>query len=61
MLDVVFREDDSRIQRDHHNLTILRHIALNLLRQEASSKHGVKARRKRAAWDHDDLLKVLEI
>lgn len=27
----------------------------------AASKRGVKARRKRAGWDHDYLLKVLEI
>ena len=31
----------------------------NLLKQEASSKSGIKNRRLRAGWDNDDLLAVL--
>jgi len=36
VLDIAFREDDSRVRTGHadHNLAVLRHIALNLLRQE---------------------------
>lgn len=61
ILDVAFDEDRSRVRTDHapHNLAIIRHIALNLLKQETTSKGGVKARRKRAGWDEDYLIKVL--
>jgi predicted transposase YbfD/YdcC len=61
VLDVAFREDDCRIRKDHapENLAVLRHIALNLLRQERSSQRGIKGKRLVAAWDEDYLLKVL--
>jgi predicted transposase YbfD/YdcC len=61
VLDVVFREDDSRIRKGNapQNLAVIRHIALNLLRQETTLKRGIKAKRLRAGWDHDYLLKVL--
>jgi predicted transposase YbfD/YdcC len=63
VLDVAFREDDCRIRKDHapENFAVLRHIALNLLRQEKSAKVGVKAKRLKAAWNNDYLLKVLSI
>jgi len=61
VLDVVFREDDCRVRKDHapQNLAMLRQLALNLLRQEKTAKVGVKARRLRAAWDLAYLEKVL--
>ena len=61
VLDVAFGEDASRVRKDHapHNLALVRQIALDLLRQETSDKTGVKARRKRAGWDQDYLLRVL--
>lgn len=61
VLDMAFREDESRVRKDHapQNLAILRHIALNLLKQESSLKVGVKAKRLRAGWDEQYLLKVL--
>lgn len=60
-LDVAFREDDSRVRKDHapQNLAILRQIALNLLKQETSRKRGVKGKRLLAGWDEGYLLKVL--
>ena len=63
VLDIAFREDESRVRKGHgpENLATMRHMALNLIRQETSSKGGVKARRLRAGWDEDYLLKVLSL
>jgi predicted transposase YbfD/YdcC len=60
-LDVAFDEDQSRIRAGHaaENMTLIRKIALNLLTQEASAKVGKKAKRLKAGWDNDYLLKVL--
>lgn len=62
VLDVAFREDDSRLRKNHapQNMAILRHIATNLLKQETSARVGMKAKRKMAGWDNDYLLTVLE-
>jgi len=61
VLDVAFREDDSRVRTDHgpENFAILRHIALNLLKQETTLKVGIKAKRKAAGWDPVYLLRSL--
>ncbi len=63
VLDIAFREDESRVRKGHRpeNLATMRHMALNLIRQETSSKGGVKARRLRAGWDETYLLKVLSL
>lgn len=61
VLDIAFREDESRIRKDHapQNMALLRHMALNLLKQETAVKVGIAAKRKMAGWDNDYLLKVL--
>jgi predicted transposase YbfD/YdcC len=61
VLDVAFREDDSRVRTDFgpENLGILRRIALNLLKQEGTLKVGIKAKRKAAGWDETYLRRVL--
>lgn len=61
VLDIAFREDASRIRKNHapQNMAIMRHIALNLLKNERSSKVGIAAKRKIAGWNNDYLLKVL--
>jgi predicted transposase YbfD/YdcC len=61
VLDIAFREDESRIRKGNgpQNFAVLRHIAVNLLKQEKTAKCGVKAKRLKAAWDEDYLLKVL--
>jgi predicted transposase YbfD/YdcC len=61
VLDVSMNEDACRIRRDHgaENLAVLRHIGLNLLRQEKTSPRGIKAKRKQAGWDNDYLALIL--
>jgi predicted transposase YbfD/YdcC len=62
ILDVVFQEDGSRIRKGYaaENLALIRKIALNLLRQEMSVKKGMQAKRLKAGWDNEYLLKVLK-
>jgi predicted transposase YbfD/YdcC len=59
-LDVTFLEDQSRLRAGYgaRNMAIVRHFALNLVRQ-AADKRSIKRRRKRAAWDPDYLLQIL--
>lgn len=61
VLDVAFREDDSRIRKDNapQNFAILRHIANSLLQQNKLVKTGIKNKRLKAGWDNDYLAKVL--
>jgi predicted transposase YbfD/YdcC len=63
VLDVVFREDDSRIRSGYgaENLVLLRKIALNLLRQDDDKYKSIKGRRKMAGWSTDYLLKLLNL
>lgn len=60
-LDMAFGEDACPICVDNapENLATLRKMVLNLLRQDKSSRRGLKAKSKRAGWDKDYLLKVL--
>lgn len=62
-LDVSFDEDHCRIRKGHaaENLAVLRHIALNLLKQEKSLKGGIKTKRLKAAWDDRYRAKVLSL
>ena len=61
VLDVALNEDHSRVRKDQapENLAVLRHIALNLLKQEKTAKGGIHARQLQAGWKEDYLLKVL--
>lgn len=61
VLDVAFNEDASRIRKDHapENLALIRHLALNLLRQDTSTKAGIKAKRLKAGWDNHFLSAIL--
>tara|TARA_B100001123_G_C15180321_1_gene975086 strand:- start:34 stop:1218 length:1185 start_codon:yes stop_codon:yes gene_type:complete len=61
VLDVVFREDDSRVRTGHapENLALLRQIAVSLLQQEKTAKVGVQTKRLKAGWDNTYLAKVL--
>ena len=61
VLDIVFREDESRVRQEHaaENLAVLRHMALNLLKNEKTSKGGIHAKRLQADWNNDYLLTIL--
>jgi len=62
-LDVAFNEDQCRVRKDHaaENFAILRHIVLNMLRRETSTKKGLKAKRRKAGWNKSYLTKILDI
>ncbi|HIK12065.1 MAG TPA: ISAs1 family transposase [Oscillatoriaceae cyanobacterium M33_DOE_052] len=59
-LDVVFGEDASRIRTQNaaRNLSILRRLALNLVRQHPG-KGSLKMKRYRASLDNDFLMEIL--
>jgi predicted transposase YbfD/YdcC len=61
VLDVVFREDESRHHAGHscENLALLRKLAIGLLKQEKSSNASLKTKRLRCGWDDGYLAKVL--
>ncbi len=61
VLDVTFREDDSRV-RDRtaaRNLALLRKIALNIVGQDRTTKASLRGKRKKAAWNDAYMLKLL--
>ncbi|MGH6933139.1 MAG: ISAs1 family transposase [Dongiaceae bacterium] len=60
VLDVVFREDQSRLRRGHgaHNMAIVRHFAINLVRH-GKGKRSIKTMRKLAGWNPDELARLL--
>lgn len=60
VLDVVFKEDQSRLRTGHgaKNMAVVRHFAINLVRQ-AKDKKSIKLRRKMAGWTDDYLASIL--
>ena len=60
ILDTTFKEDQSRLRVGHgaKNMAVVRHFALNLVRQ-ANDKRSIKRRRKRASYDPQYLLDIL--
>ncbi|HEX7641876.1 MAG TPA: ISAs1 family transposase [Burkholderiaceae bacterium] len=61
VLDVAFREDDCRIRNGEaaQNFAVLRRIALNLLKNDKTTKLGVANKRLKAGWNVDYLAKLL--
>ena len=62
-LDVAFREDEQRAKAGHipENLSLLRRISLNCLKQDKSVKAGIEIKRQKAGWDNDYLLSLLNV
>ena len=60
-LDIAFNEDSCRMRSKNmaENMNLIRHIALNLLKQEKSVKMGLKSKRKKCGWDKEYLYLVL--
>jgi predicted transposase YbfD/YdcC len=63
ILDIASQEDRSRVRKDNapENFAILRHMAVNMLKQEKTVKAGIQAKRLKAGLDEDYLLKVLSV
>ncbi len=63
VLDVAFNEDQCRVREGYapENLATLRHIALNLLKQDTAKKRSIRGKQKNAGWDHRYLLSLLKI
>ena len=63
VLDVAFDEDRSRVRKDNapENMAMLRHVALNLLKADTSTKVGIKTRRKMAGWSNEYLAHLLGV
>ena len=60
VLDVVFDEDRARNRKDHgpENISILRKLALNLIRSHPD-KASIRRKVKRAGWDDAFLLSII--
>lgn len=63
VMDVCFREDQSRARAGHaaENLATLRRLALNLLKKETTKKRGIRGKQLNASWDHAYLLRLLGV
>uniref|UniRef100_UPI003D271C42 ISAs1 family transposase n=1 Tax=Nitrosomonas communis TaxID=44574 RepID=UPI003D271C42 len=63
VLDIAFDEDSNRTRKGHSaaNLAVIRHIALNLIKAEKTSRVGIKTKRLKAGWDNEYLLRVIGI
>ena len=63
LLDVAFSEDASRKRNANatQNFSVLKKIALNLLKKDASAKIRVKSRRLKAAWSNAYLIEILNL
>jgi predicted transposase YbfD/YdcC len=61
VLDVSFGNDHTRVRTGHapENLTVLQHIAINLVKREKTCKRSVNGKRLKAGWDTAYLAKVL--
>jgi predicted transposase YbfD/YdcC len=63
VLDMTFAEDRSRARRDHEqeNLALLRRWVLSALKQDESLSGSLEKKRLMAAWNTDNLEKLLDL
>jgi predicted transposase YbfD/YdcC len=61
VLDVAFREDDCRVRAGNaaENLSMVRQLALSLLKQRTEAKCGIQGRRLMAGWNDQFLLRTI--
>jgi len=61
VLDVVFKEDYSRVRTGNgaENLTTIRKIALNTIKRDKSVKTSIKNKRKMCGWNENYSLNIL--
>jgi predicted transposase YbfD/YdcC len=61
VMDMTFREDESRIQKDYgaENFSWLRRLAISLLKNNETRKGSIRNKRLRAGYDFEFLLEVL--
>lgn len=57
-----FREDEIRVRKDHsaENLAVLCHLALNLLKQEKTTKGSIYAKRLQVDSNNDYPTSILK-
>lgn len=55
VLDVVFKEDGSRIRKGYapENIALVRHVIYNLLKNDKETKLSMKKKKLKAEWSHD--------
>jgi predicted transposase YbfD/YdcC len=63
VMDVTFKEDESRIRRGvaAENMSVMRHLALNLIKKESDSSFSVPRKRRKAGLYDEYREKVLGI
>jgi len=61
VMDVTFREDESRIRKDHggENVSWLRRLAISLIKRDTTIKDSIRAKRVRAGYDVEFLKQML--
>jgi predicted transposase YbfD/YdcC len=61
VMDVTFHEDYARNRKDNSaaNMPTMRYFALNLIKQDKTTKGSIKVRRKKAGWNDEYLLQLI--
>jgi predicted transposase YbfD/YdcC len=61
VLDTAFNEDSCRVRNGYagENFAVIRQLAVNLLKQELTSKRSINGKRLRCSWINEYLYKVI--